>query len=164
MFAQLTKKNLNLKCVVPAAILMTVAGVFIGLMVFAQAASGPGRDLGTIDPAFFQTISNRTRIDPVAMVTANGRHLILTGPIACTGGERAYVRLTVTQRSTGAVAEGNAFLTCTGNTQQWEVHASTQSKESFAEGPATAVALARSTVRGDATDAHQWLVDITLVR
>jgi hypothetical protein len=43
------------------------------------------------------------------------------------------------------------------------VQASTLGKERFAEGPATAVALGRTTARGKATDAHQWLVEITLV-
>lgn len=70
---------------------------------------------------------------------------------------------TVTQRSTGAVAEGHTRITCTGDIQQWEVHASTQGQETFEEEPATAVALGRTTDRGETTDAHQWLVDITLV-
>ena len=71
--------------------------------------------------------------------------------------------MTVTQRSTGAVAEGRTLITCTGNIQQWEIHASTQGNETFQDGPATAVAIARTTSRGEATDAHQWLVAITLV-
>ena len=70
--------------------------------------------------------------------------------------------MTVTQRSTGAVAEGRTLITCTGNIQQWEIHASTQGNETFQDGPATAVAIARTTSRGEATDAHQWLVNITL--
>jgi len=102
-------------------------------------------------------------IDPVAVVADNGRDVIVTGPIACTAGERAYLRVTVTQRSTGAVAEGRTLLTCTETTQRWEAHASTRGRETFAEGPATATALARTTERGETTDAHQWLVDITLV-
>jgi hypothetical protein len=34
----------------------------------------------------------------------------------------------------------------------------------FEAGPATAVALGRTTAGGKATDAHQWLVEITLAR
>jgi len=75
------------------------------------------------------------------------------------------VRVTVTQRSTGAVAEGQTFLDCSTTAQQWEIHAFTQGRETFAEGPATATALARTGIdRGESDDAHQWLVDITLVR
>ena len=101
-------------------------------------------------------------IDPIAIVTGNGRHIVVTGPIACDEAETAYVRVVVTQRATGAVAEGSTFITCSGDTQQWEAQASSQGKATFEEGPATAVALGRTTFRGEATDAHQWLVDITL--
>jgi hypothetical protein len=47
--------------------------------------------------------------------------------------------------------------------EQWEVHAVAHGKPSFAEGPAIAAAVAVTTFRGATTDAHQWLVDITLV-
>jgi len=103
-------------------------------------------------------------INSVAVATSNGRHLVVTGSIACTSGEKAYLRVTVTQRTTGAVAEGRSRVTCTGGTQQWEVHAATQGEETFEARPAitVAVALGRSN-RGDITDAQQWLVEITLV-
>ncbi len=107
----------------------------------------------------------RNTIDPVATLTAQGRQITVTGPIEVdTAGETVYLRVTVTQRSTGAVAEGIALVTGTGALQQWTVHANTQTRERFEEGAATAVALARSTGRGGATDAHQWLVNVTLVR
>jgi hypothetical protein len=107
----------------------------------------------------------RNTIDPVATLTAQGRHVTVTGPIEILpAGETVYLRVTVTQRTTGAVAEGIAFLTGTGAIQQWTVRATTQSRERFEEGAATAVAVARSTERGSATDAHQWLVGVTLVR
>ena len=76
---------------------------------------------------------------------------------------RTFMRLTVTQRSTGAAAEGRAFLTATGAVQQWEVETAAEGGATFEAGPATAVAFARNTVGGKATDAHQWLVNITLV-
>jgi hypothetical protein len=132
-----------MKGLVSAAIVLTLVGVFIA-------------------PTAFARVSYNT-IDPVAIVTDNGRHIIVTAPIACTESERAYLQVTVTQRSTGAVAEGHARITCAGDIQQWEVHASKHGQETFVEGPATAVALARTTDRGDITDAHQWLVNITLV-
>ncbi len=101
-------------------------------------------------------------IDPVALVTNQGRHVLVTGPITCTASEVAYLRVRVTQRATGAVAEGRTRLTCTGAPQHWEVQASVHGHESVAAGPATAVAFARTTSQGDTTDAHQWLVDITI--
>jgi len=105
----------------------------------------------------------RNTIDPVAVVSQDGRHLFVTGPVECTAGERSRLRVTVSQRSTGAVAEGRTFDTCTGGAQQWEVEASILGKVKFEEGPATAVAIAVTSDRGRATDAHQWLVNVTLV-
>lgn len=48
----------------------------------------------------------RNTIDPIAALAGNGHHLSVTGPIGCTAGQWAELRVTVTQRTTGAVAEG----------------------------------------------------------
>ena len=113
-------------------------------------------------PLAFARIINNT-IDPVAVVADNGRHIVVTGPLTCTHGEKAYLAVKVTQRPTGAVAQGLTQITCTGNSQQWQVHAATQGPETFGEGAAIAVAIARTANRGEITDAHQWLVNVTLV-
>jgi len=141
MFTQRTNKRVN--CLVSAAIVLTLAVVFVASTAFARVVMNT--------------------IDPVAIVADNGRHLVVTGPVACDQRERTYLRVTVTQRTTGAVAEGDTFITCTVEIQQWEVHAVTRGKASFEDGPATAVAIAVSNSRGQTTDAHQWLVNITLV-
>ncbi|MEO6408327.1 MAG: hypothetical protein ABIO45_06185 [Burkholderiaceae bacterium] len=102
-------------------------------------------------------------IDAGAVMSDDGRHLVVTGPIACTAGERAHQRVIVTQRATGALAEGQTLVVCTGHLQQWEIHAAIQGRQTFQLGSATAVAAARTSERGETTDAHQWLVGITLV-
>jgi hypothetical protein len=103
-------------------------------------------------------------IDPVAIATDKGRGLDVTGPLAATAGERVALRLTVTQRTTGAVAEGETSFTGTGTTNQWQVRATTIGKAVLSPGPATATAIAITTAKGGvATDAHQWLVNIALV-
>lgn len=134
---------LQSKFAVTAVLASVLAGLFAASVAFAK-------------------ISMNT-IDPVAVVSDDGRHLFVTGPVECTVGERSRLRVTVSQRSTGAVAEGRTFDTCTGGAQQWEVEASILGKARFEEGPATAVAIAVTSDRGEATDAHQWLVNITLV-
>jgi hypothetical protein len=112
--------------------------------------------------AFARIVKNT--IDPVGLVTERGAHVVLTGPVECTEGERLHTRVTVSQRSTGAVAEGRALDTCIGGVlQEWTVHASVQGAKRFEPGPAIAVALAHTTDRGKANDAHQWLVPVTLV-
>src|ERR671923_983733 len=103
MLAHPIKKHVN--CLMSAAMVLTLVGVCIAPMAFA------GMPFNTIDP--------------VAIVTDNGRHLIVTGPVVCTAGETAYLRVTVTQRPTGAVAQGLTRLTGTGASQQWEIHAVT---------------------------------------
>jgi hypothetical protein len=129
---------------VPATLLLILAGLLVARAAFAKVV--------------FNTI------DPVGIVAGQGRHVTLTGPLAFTAGETAHLRVTVTQRSTGALAEGEVLLTGNGQTNQWEVTAAVQGRKTFAPGPATAVALARPTLNGNATDAHQWLVNITLVK
>jgi len=128
---------------VSSAIVLTLAALFVAPLAFARIM--------------------RNTIDPVAVVTDNGRLVIATGPISCTRGEQAFLHVTVTQRATGALAEGSSRVVCTGNDQQWQVHAATQGQATFGEGPAIAVAIARTAFRGEITDAHQWLVDVTLV-
>jgi hypothetical protein len=130
------------KWLVPAAILLTVAGLFVARTAFARIMPNT--------------------IDPQAVVTDNGRRLIATVRSGCTGqGGSAVLEVTVTQRSTGAVAQGRTWIACSGVIQPWEVHATTQGQAAFEEGDATAVALARTS--SDGADAHQWLVNITLV-
>lgn len=113
-------------------------------------------------PRAFAGITANT-IDPVAVLANHGQTLLLNGPVECTAGERAWLRVTVTQRTTGAMAVGRTRFTCTGTPRQWAVQAAIQGHATFADGPATAVAVARTRDHGEATDAHQWSVNITLV-
>jgi hypothetical protein len=129
---------------VPAAFVLALAGVFVARTAFARVVANT--------------------IDPVGIVAHNGRHVTVTGPIAITAGERVQMRVTVSQRSTGAVGEGHAVLIGTGTTDQWEIEAAVEGDETFEAGPATAVAIARTYMGAQATDAHQWLVNITLVK
>lgn len=50
-----------------------------------------------IAPLAFAKVALNT-IDAVGIVTDNGRHVALTGPLACAEREPAYLRVTVTQR------------------------------------------------------------------
>jgi hypothetical protein len=101
-------------------------------------------------------------VDPQA--TISGDHIVATGPLRTTQVEWIDMRVTITQRSTGALAEGKARLLGTGADQRWEVDAQVRGAAAFEEGPAVAVALAITTTQGQPTDAHQWLVPITLHR
>jgi hypothetical protein len=102
-------------------------------------------------------------MDPAVEISEHGRHLRVTGPVACTAGQRAEIQVTLTQRATGAIATGKSHFICTGYLQQWEVHAVNQGREGFEAGAATAVAVGVTSDRDKRDDAHQWLVQVTLV-
>ena len=120
---------------VPVALLVVLSSLFIARTALAR-------------------VSYNT-IDTVGIVADKGRQVTVTGPIAVTAGERTELRVTVTQRSTGAVAEGVIFFTGTGQTNHWELTAVAEGRATFEAGPATVVGLARSSINGQATDAHQ---------
>jgi len=137
-----TRKQLK-PWLVSATLLVILAGVFVARSVFAKVTMNT--------------------IDTVGIVADKGRQVTVTGPIAVTLGERTELRVAVTQRSTGAVAEGVIFFTGTGQTNQWELTAVVEGRATFEAGPATVVGLARSSINGQATDAHQWLLNVTLL-
>jgi hypothetical protein len=112
-------------------------------------------------PPIFAGVALNT-IDPVARVIESGRRVVVTGPIVCAAGEGVTLRVTVTQRSTGAVGQGRTRFPCTGALQQWEVRVAHDKKAAFAYGVVTAVAFARTTAQGTPMDAHQWLVEVTV--
>lgn len=103
-------------------------------------------------------------VNPVAIVSPNGRFITVTGPLATDQTQPVLMRVTVTQRSTGAIAEGYAQVVGTMLSQQWTMNVQAVGVKSFEPGPATVVALAQSrTSLFNADDAHQWLVNVTLV-
>lgn len=116
-----------------------------------------------IVPRVFAKIVANT-IDPVATLTDAGRLIVVTGPILNDQAQWDDIRLTITQRSTGAVAEGRVRVRGTIAEQQWTVEATAMGSTGFEPGPAAAVALATSSRHGRTDDAHQWLVPITLIR
>ena len=142
MFARIGRQRG--KWVVGAASVVIVAGTVFAPLVFAKIT------LNTIDD--------------VATVSRNGRQLLVSGPLSTDQTQPVELRVTVTQRSTGAVAEGYTTFIGTVAEQQWEVHATTLGFRGFEPGPAVVVALARSYGGpGRPDDAQQWLVNVTLV-
>ncbi len=102
-------------------------------------------------------------INPTATLSSGRNRITLTGPFANTQVEWVAFRVTVTQRTTGAIAEGYAYRLGSTTPQQWQVIAFARPGDNFEPGPATAVALAASSLHGETTDAHQWLVPVTLL-
>ena len=100
----------------------------------------------------------RNTINPDVTMNANGRHLSVKGPIACSEGELLRIRLTVTQASTGALAQGYTSLDCAGDDVdlEWSLKAVTYGATRFEEGEAQACAMGLTRLNGEVTDIRQW--------
>lgn len=115
----------------------------------------------SLAPVLFAKVILNT-IDPVLAMSADGRHITVTGPISCSQTQPLDLSVTVTQRTTGAIAQGHTRIACTAEQRQWAVQAWVRGNETFEEGAATAVAVALTTTGHTVDDAHQWLVNVTL--
>jgi hypothetical protein len=88
--------------------------------------------------------------------TIEGKRVLATGLVACTAGQRLELEITVTQRSSGAVARGKRNTRCTGSTEEIPVRLKTRGKARFAPGNAEACAFGVNRDRQQVVDAHQW--------
>jgi hypothetical protein len=105
----------------------------------------------------FNTIDRQARLD------AGGRVVAVTGPIRCSRLERARIRVTVSQRTTGAVAEGRWRGLCRRTTRTWTAKRFVPHGSAiFQAGTAQACALAVTRRADRATDAKQWCRTIEL--
>jgi hypothetical protein len=96
-------------------------------------------------------------IDSPVRLSGAGRQLLVRGPITCLAGDEVRIRVTVTQRTTGAVAEGRWRRLCTGGSRHWTTKAAVaEGPAAFAAGPAQACAVALARRGGKPTDALQW--------
>ena len=104
-------------------------------------------------------------IDREATLDAGGHVVDATGPIRCSQLERARIRVTVSQRATGAVAEGRWRGRCRRTTRTWTARRFVQRGAAiFEAGTAQACALAVTRTAERATDAKQWCRTIELTR
>jgi hypothetical protein len=98
----------------------------------------------------------RNTINPDVTMNANGRHLNVRGPIGCDPGDLLRIRITVTQASTGAIAQGYTNYRCTGEDFEWTLKAVAYGAARFEEGEAQACALGSTRQGNTITDVRQW--------
>ncbi len=103
-------------------------------------------------------------INPVAIISSDGREVVVSGPIRCDEGNCLQLRVTVTQRTTAAVAEAVWNGDCAGRIQKWEVTVLAKGEPRFEEGQAQACTIATSARSGETSDAYQWCVDVILTK
>src|SRR5262249_31356620 len=99
--------------------------------------------------------------DPIAVVS--GAHISVGVPLTCPADlEVQDLEVRVTQRVTGAVAEGHVQGgVCTGDAQHFDVDAVTHDSEAFlVPAEAEVCLLVRLGDRGRSLESHQWCRDV----
>ena len=102
--------------------------------------------------------------DSMLAVSDNGHRVFVTGKVNCTAGQKVQILARLTQRSTGALAEGSWKGECTGHLQVWQTEAVSRGEAKFENGASEAVAFGVSSENGKTTDVLQWLDDVTVVQ
>jgi hypothetical protein len=104
-------------------------------------------------------------IDRHAALDEAGRVVQVTGPIRCSQVERATIRVTVSQRTTGTVAEGRWRGRCRTTTRTWTVRRFVQQGSATFETSTAQVCALGVTRRGTkVTDAKQWCRTVRLAK
>ena len=115
-----------------------------------------------------QTLHLKAAFDRKATMSATGRAIRVGGPLVCTGGEFVRVEIAVSQRTTGAVADGRWSGRCTGAAgQRWTIRvAKARPGPQFRLGRAQACGLAVSRQGARVEGAFQWCArrDFRLLR
>jgi pimeloyl-ACP methyl ester carboxylesterase len=102
-------------------------------------------------------------IDGHATYKKRGDLVRVTGPIACTRGERVAIRVAVRQAATAAGARGRWNGRCTGEVQHWRVRARARGTTLFANGRGRVCAVATTRSGSRVTDRRGWCERVQVV-
>jgi hypothetical protein len=109
------------------------------------------------------TIQKRATSIDSGKVLNRGHQVEVRAHVTCTRGEAIIARVTVTQRSTAALAVSGATGTqCTGTREAFSMKLKALGAERFARRKAKVCAVARTSQNGHGTDALQWCKAIRL--
>jgi hypothetical protein len=101
-------------------------------------------------------------VDTGLRIHTDGRHVSMTGPMACDPGENWEVRANLTQA--GNRGNGRSEGVCRGDIQEWVVRVAVAADPMrFTPGPARGCAVLRTLNGSTETDRHDWCNDIRLV-
>jgi pimeloyl-ACP methyl ester carboxylesterase len=113
------------------------------------------------DPASAFVSANT--IDEQATYRKDGRLLRVTGPVACTPGERVSIRVAVRQPATAARARGRWRGRCSGKVQRWQVGLRARRGTRFENGRGRVCAVATTRSGARVTDRRRWCERVTVV-
>jgi len=100
--------------------------------------------------------------DRAGLLASGGDRVRLSGPVDCSVGDTVSIRATVSQLSTGAVAEGVWSKPCTGTVLHWHITAIVNDGVHFSTGSADGVGLAVIRDHGVPRSAIQWIRPLAL--
>ena len=95
-------------------------------------------------------------IDELATHKEAGRLVRVTGPIACTRGERVAISVAITHPGTAARARSRWMSRCTGEVQHWQVQARARGETRFGPGRGRVCAHATTRAGTRVTDTRKW--------
>jgi hypothetical protein len=113
-------------------------------------------------PALCTACKPAAAFDRAGVLADRGAEVRLSGPVDCSVGDTVSIRATVSQLSTGAVAEGVWSKRCTGTTLHWHITAIVNDGVHFSTGSAEGVGLAVIRDHGVPGSAIQWIRPLTL--
>lgn len=102
-------------------------------------------------------------IDERATYKKDGSLLRVSGPIACTRGERVSIRVAVRQPATAARARKRWKSRCTGQLQKWRVTARARGGTRFENGGGRVCAEAKTRAGSRVTDTRKWCERVNVV-
>jgi hypothetical protein len=104
-----------------------------------------------------------TRIDATASHAPGTNRIEVRGQVTCSDCVRFTLGLTITQRGTGALAQGGVRCRCEGPTTRWVLRARILDGTPFELGRARVCAwVVTRSASGAATDAHQFCRAVTI--
>jgi hypothetical protein len=109
-----------------------------------------------------RTCKPAAAFDRAALLANGGVTVLVSGPIICRVGDSVRIRATVSQASTGAVAEGLWSKRCTGTLMHWHITAIVTDGAHFSAGDGDGAGLAIMRRHGIPGSAIQWIRPLTL--
>jgi hypothetical protein len=109
------------------------------------------------------TDAAQARIARSATLNARATAVLVSGVVVCATCRRFTLGATVSQRSSGAVAQGGVRCVCRGSRERWLLTAKAREATRFKPGRArVCVWLLARDGTGDAIDAGQWCENVSL--
>jgi hypothetical protein len=120
--------------------------------------------LGLTSPAFARAIDPaHTTVGNSARLGTDAKTVAIDGVVACATCRTFTLGATVSQRTSGAVAQGGVRCVCHGARERWTLTARAREGTRFRQGGArVCVWIIARRAAGRAIDAEQWCENVTL--